>query len=53
MNEDFRKIDIDVLKDFMEGEEHDVYLLIKKLYFKDMYMSLMKIVLKNYVMMIV
>jgi len=40
MNRDYRKIDIDVLKDFMEGEEHDVYLLIKKLYFKDMYMSL-------------
>ena len=40
MNEDYRKIDIEVLKDFMEGEEHDVYLLIKKLYFKDMYMSL-------------
>jgi len=40
MNEDYRRIDIEVLKDFMEGEEHDVYLLIKKLYFKDMYMSL-------------
>ena len=40
MNDDFRRIDIDVLKDFMEGEEHDIYLLVKKLYFKDMYMSL-------------
>ena len=40
MDEDFRRSDIDVLKDFMEGEEHDVYLLIKKLYFRDMYMSL-------------
>lgn len=40
MNNDYRKIDIEVLKDFMEGEEHDVYLLVKKLYFKDMYMSL-------------
>ena len=40
MNNDYRKIDIEVLKDFIEGEEHDVYLLIKKLYYKDMYMSL-------------
>ena len=40
MNNDYRRLDIEVLKDFMEGEEHDVYLLIKKLYFKDMYMSL-------------
>lgn len=40
MNSDYRRLDIEVLKDFMEGEEHDVYLLIKKLYFKDMYMSL-------------
>ena len=40
MNSDYRKLDIGVLKDFMEGEEHDVYLLIKKLFFKDMYMSL-------------
>lgn len=40
MNGDYRRLDIEVLKDFMEGEEHDVYLLIKKLYFKDMYMSL-------------
>ena len=40
MNNDYRRVDIEVLKDFMEGEEHDVYLLIKKLYFKDMYMSL-------------
>ena len=38
MNEDFRRIDIEILKDFMDGEEHDVYLLIKKLFFKDMYM---------------
>ena len=38
--EEYRKIDIEVLKDFIEGEEHDVYLLIKKLCFKDMYMSL-------------
>ena len=30
MNSDYRKLDIGVLKDFMEGEEHDVYLLIKK-----------------------
>ena len=40
MNSDYRKLDIGVLKDFMDGEEHDVYLLIKKLFFKDMYMSL-------------
>ena len=40
MKNDYRKIDIEVLKDFIEGEEHDVYLLIKKLYYKDMYMSL-------------
>ena len=40
MNSDYRRLDIEVLEDFMDGEEHDVYLLIKKLYFKDMYMSL-------------
>lgn len=40
MNNNYRKLDIEVLKDFIEGEEHDVYLLIKKLFFKDMYMSL-------------
>jgi len=40
MDKNYRKIDIDILKDFMEGEEHDIYLLVKKLYFKDMYMSL-------------
>lgn len=39
-NEDYRKIDIEVLEDFMEGEEHDIYLLVKKLVFKDMYMTL-------------
>ena len=33
MNNDYRRLDIEVLKDFMEGEEHDVYLLIKKLYY--------------------
>lgn len=38
--EDYKKVDIEVLKDFIEGEEHDVYLLIKKLYFKDLYMTL-------------
>ena len=32
MNEEFRRVDIEILKDFMDGEEHDVYLLIKKLY---------------------
>ena len=47
MNEDFRRIDIEILKDFMEGEEHDVYLLIKKLFFKDMYMSLYEYCFKN------
>ena len=40
MNNDYKKLDINILKDFMEGEEHDVYLLIKKLFFKDMYMTL-------------
>jgi len=40
MNNDYRRLDIEILKDFMEGEEHDIYLLVKKLYFKDMYMSL-------------
>ena len=40
MNSDYRRLDIEILKDFMEGEEHDIYLLVKKLYFKDMYMSL-------------
>ena len=47
MNEDFRRIDIEILKDFMDGEEHDVYLLIKKLFFKDMYMSLYEYCFKN------
>ncbi len=44
---DFRRIDIEILKDFMDGEEHDVYLLIKKLFFKDMYMSLYEYCFKN------
>jgi hypothetical protein len=47
MENDYRKIDIEILKDFMDGEEHDVYLLIKKLFFKDMYMSLYEYCFKN------
>lgn len=47
MKNDYRKIDIEILKDFMDGEEHDVYLLIKKLYFRDMYMSLYEYCFKN------
>ncbi len=39
-NEEFRRIDIEIIKDFMDGEEHDIYLLVKKLIFKDMYMTL-------------
>lgn len=45
--EEFRRVDIEILKDFMDGEEHDVYLLIKKLFFKDMYMSLYEYCFKN------
>lgn len=40
MVKDFRSIDIEIIKDFIEGEEHDIYLLVKKTCFKDMYMSL-------------
>lgn len=40
MISEYRKIDIEVLEDFIEGEEHDIYLLVKKLVFKDMYMTL-------------
>lgn len=40
MDTDYRNIDINIIKDFMDGEEHDVYLLIRKTCFKDMYMSL-------------
>lgn len=40
MERDYKKIDIGIIKDFIEGEEHDVYLLIKKTCFKDIYMSL-------------
>lgn len=47
MKDDYRKVDIEILKDFMDGEEHDVYLLIKKLFFKDMYMSLYEYCFKN------
>ena len=40
MEKDYREIDINIIKDFIEGEEHDLYLLIKKTCFRDMYMSL-------------
>lgn len=39
-NDTYRKIDIEIIKDFMDGEEHDIYLLVKKLIFKDIYMTL-------------
>jgi len=36
----YNKIDIDVLKEFIEGEVNDIYLFVKKVYYKDMYMTI-------------
>ena len=36
----YNKIDIDVLKEFILGDVHDIYLFIKKTLYKDMYMTI-------------
>lgn len=36
----YNKIDIDVLKEFIEGEVNDIYAFVKKVYYKDMYMTI-------------
>lgn len=36
----YNKIDIDILREFIDGEVHDIYLFVKKLYYKDMYMTI-------------
>jgi len=43
----YNKIDIDVLKEFIEGEVHDIYLFVKKNYYKDMYMTIHDYTLKD------
>ncbi len=40
MKKNYRTIDINIINDFVEGEIHDIYALVKQLYFKDMYMSI-------------
>lgn len=36
----YNKIDIDILKELIDGDTHDVYLFIKKTIYKDMYLSI-------------
>ncbi len=40
MKKNYRSIDFNIITDFVEGEIHDIYALVKQLYFKDMYMSI-------------
>ncbi len=40
MEKNYRKIDFNIIDDFVEGEIHDIYALVKQLYFKDLYMSI-------------
>lgn len=43
----YNKIDIDTLREFIDGEVHDIYLFVKKLYYKDMYMTIHDYCLDN------
>ena len=36
----YNKINIDILKELIEGDVHDIYLFIKKTIYKDMYMTI-------------
>ena len=36
----YNKIDINILKEFIDGDVHDIYLFIKKTIYKDMYMTI-------------
>ena len=36
----YNKIDIETIKEFIEGDVHDIYSLIKKTIYKDMYLSI-------------
>ena len=40
MNREFNTIDINTINEFIDGETHDVYLLVRKTCYKDLYMTL-------------
>lgn len=42
MDQNFNEIDINTLREFIDGDVHDVYLFVKKCYYRDMYMTIYK-----------